>query len=219
MKAILFDLDGVIIDSENFFYSTMEALIEECYGVRKKISEELIFRITGATDPEVYKGIISYFGLSVGWEELMRTTMAYYERHYGGFEEAVPLLEGADDFVRRAKAAGLKLAVCTSSNRAYATKILKRFSLYPLFDLLVCGDEITHSKPDPEIYLRGAKKLGISAKECLVIEDSYNGIAAGKSAEMYVLAAKVSRISQNTSEADREFYTYAELDPLILKEL
>jgi HAD superfamily hydrolase (TIGR01509 family) len=104
------------------------------------------------------------------------------------FANRVGLFPSTKRTLERLREMKVRLAVATSSVSASARPFLDRHGLTPFFDVIVTGDEIERGKPDPDIYLRAAKKLGIGADSCLVIEDALSGIAAGKAAGMRVAA-------------------------------
>ena len=182
LRAVIFDLDGILADSEPWWNEIDSKLLAE-YGViyRGEYHREVL-GVSYRLAVEFYK---KAFGLSASIEELMRRrgeiATEFFANRVGLFPSTKRTLERLRDMK-------VRLAIATSSVSASARPFLDRHGLTPFFDGIVTGDEIERGKPDPDIYLRAAKKLGIGADACLVIEDALSGIAAGKAAGMRVAA-------------------------------
>jgi len=181
-RAVIFDLDGVLADSEPWWNEIDAKLLSE-YGViyRGEYHREVL-GVSYRLAVEFYK---KAFGLSASVEELMRRRGVIATEF---FANRVGLFPSTKRTLERLREMKVRLAVATSSVSASARPFLDRQELTPFFDVIVTGDEIERGKPDPDIYLRAAKKLGIGADACLVIEDALSGIAAGKAAGMRVAA-------------------------------
>ncbi|PYJ44749.1 MAG: hydrolase [Verrucomicrobia bacterium] len=182
LRAVIFDLDGILADSEPWWNEIDSKLLAE-YGViyRGEYHREVL-GVSYRLAVEFYK---KAFGLSASIEELMRRrgeiATEFFANRVGLFPSTKRTLERLRDMK-------VRLAIATSSVSASARPFLDRHGLTPFFDGIVTGDEIERGKPDPDIYLRAAKKLGIGADACLVIEDALSGVAAGKAAGMRVAA-------------------------------
>ena len=181
-RAVIFDLDGVLADSEPWWNEIDSKLLAE-YGVsyRGEYHRDVL-GVSYRLAVEFYK---KAFGLSASIEELMRRRGEIATEF---FANRVGLFPSTKTTLERLREMKLRLAVATSSVSASARPFLDRHGLTPFFDVIVTGDEIERGKPDPDIYLRAAKKLGIGADACLVIEDALSGIAAGKAAGMRIAA-------------------------------
>src|SRR5213080_1609878 len=180
--AVIFDLDGILADSEPCWNQIDAKLLAE-YGVTYRGENHRdVLGVSYRLAVEFYK---KAFGLSASIEELMQRrgeiATEFFANRVGLFPSAKATLE-------ELRQMNLYLAIATSSVSASARPFLERDGLTPFFDVIVTGDEIERGKPDPDIYLRAAKKLGIRADACLVIEDALSGIAAGKAAGMRVAA-------------------------------
>src|SRR5258707_12227650 len=185
--AVIFDLDGVLADSEPWWNQIDAKLLAE-YGVSYHGEyHRNVLGISYRLAVEFYKNA---FHISAPVEELMRRrgeiAIDVFANHVGLFPSAKTTLEQ----LREMK---LQLAVATSSVSASARPFLERTGIKSLFSVVVTGDEVQQGKPHPEIYLRAAKKLGISPEACLVIEDALAGIAAAKAAKMRVAAIPDAR--------------------------
>ena len=181
-RAVIFDLDGVLADSEPCWNEIDAKLLSECGVSYRGEYHRDVLGVSYRLAVEFYK---KAFGLSASVEELMRRRGEIATEF---FANRVGLFPSTKTTLERLREMRVRLAVATSSVSASARPFLDRHELTPFFDLIVTGDEIERGKPDPDIYLRAAKKLGIAADACLVIEDALSGIAAGKAAGMRVAA-------------------------------
>ena len=195
--AVIFDLDGVLADSEPWWNQIDAKLLGE-HGVSYRGEyHRNVLGVSYRLAVEFYKNA---FHISVSVEELMRRrgeiATEFFANRVGLFPSAKTTLEQ----LREMK---LHLAVATSSVSASARPLLDRTEIRSLFSVVITGDEVQQGKPHPDIYLRAAKKLEISPEACLVIEDALAGIAAGKAANMRV-AAIPDRRFVNPQEYEKE---------------
>ena len=182
LRAVIFDLDGILADSEPWWNEIDSKLLAEYGAIYRGEYHREVLGVSYRLAVEFYK---KAFGLSASIEELMRRrgeiATEFFANRVGLFPSTKRTLERLRDMK-------VRLAIATSSVSASARPFLDRHGLTPFFDGIVTGDEIERGKPDPDIYLRAAKKLGIGADACLVIEDALSGIAAGRAAGMRVAA-------------------------------
>jgi len=180
--AGIFDLDGVLADSEPWWNQIDAKLLAE-HGVSYRGEyHRNVLGVSYRLAVEFYKNA---FHISASVEELMRRRG---EIATDFFANRVGLFASAKTTLEQLREMKLHLAVATSSVSASARPLLDRTGISSLFTVVVTGDEVQQGKPHPDIYLRAAKKLGISPEACLVIEDALAGIAAGKAANMRVPA-------------------------------
>jgi 16S rRNA pseudouridine516 synthase len=180
--AVIFDLDGVLADSEPWWNQIDAKLLTE-YGVSYRGEyHRNVLGVSYRLAVEFYKNA---FHISASAEELMRRRG---EIATDFFANRVDLFPSAKMTLEQLREMKLALAVATSSVSASARPLLERTEIRSLFSVVITGDEVQQGKPHPDIYVRAAKKLGISPEACLVIEDSLAGIAAGKAANMRVAA-------------------------------
>ena len=180
--AVIFDLDGVLADSEPWWNQIDAKLLAE-YGVSYRGEyHRNVLGVSYRLAVEFYKNA---FHISASVEELMRRRG---EIATDFFANRVDLFPSAKTTLEQLREMKLHLAVATSSVSASARPLLDRTGIRSLFSVVITGDEVQQGKPHPDIYLRAAEKLGISPEACLVIEDSLAGIAAGKAANMRVAA-------------------------------
>jgi HAD superfamily hydrolase (TIGR01509 family) len=187
LRAAIFDLDGVLADSEPWWNKIDAKLLAE-YGVTYHGEyHRNVLGVSYRLAVEFYK---KAFGLSAPTEELMRRrgeiAAEFFANRVGLFPSTRVVLEELREM-------NLRLAVATSSMSASARPFLNRHELTTFFDVIVTGEEIERGKPAPDIYLRAAGKLGVPADACLVIEDALSGIAAAKAAKMRVAAIPDTR--------------------------
>lgn len=182
VSGILFDMDGVLIDSER---QSNEGWLWAAEQLGVDMPMWLIDSFKGAPAElcckffdDYYKGAIDY------WEaKELRTQHVYKIRE----TEGIPVKKGVKDIFEYIRNNGLKCAVATSTRRESAEKTLHKIGVWDYLDAVVYGDEVEHGKPEPDIFLRAAKAIGISPSEAVVVEDSINGIKAGYAAGMRVV--------------------------------
>ena len=180
--AVIFDLDGVLADSEPWWNQIDAKLLAE-YGISYRGEyHRNVLGVSYRLAVEFYKNA---FHISASVEELMRRRGEIATDFFANRVDLFPIAKTTLEQLREMK---LPLAVATSSVSASARPLLDRTGIRSLFSVVITGDEVQQGKPHPDIYLRAAEKLGISPEACLVIEDSHAGIAAGKAANMRVAA-------------------------------
>ena len=212
LRAILFDLDGVIIDSEPLHERAIQ-LTSQHLGGRELTPTELLS----------IKGTIEEFGATIllgyhpGATLTVPEVIAYRNEIFGGIFDEIELIPGAREFIEKARAAGLRLAVTTSALPVNQRRAFAKFALASLFETVVNGDDITRGKPDPEPYLLTARRLGVQPADALVIEDSVNGVLSGKAAGCRVAGLTTSFPAERlrAAGADDVVTTYAELGKLL----
>jgi beta-phosphoglucomutase len=184
VEAVLFDMDGVLADSEPFIAEAAIAMLAESYGVAASRADFLPF--VGMGENRFISGAAARHGVAVDLErDKARTYELYFELIRGRLREVA----GATAFVRECRARGLKLAVATSADRRKLEANLREIGLVEAdFDALVDGLQVERKKPYPDIYLEAARRLGISPARCLVVEDAVSGVEAAKAAGCACLA-------------------------------
>ncbi len=210
--AVIFDLDGVLADSEPWWNQIDAKLLAE-YGVSYRGEyHRNVLGVSYRLAVEFYKNA---FHISASVEELMRRRG---EIATDFFANRVSLFPSAKTTLEQLREMKLQLAVATSSVSASARPFLERTGIRSLFSVVVTGDEVQQGKPHPEIYVRAAKKLGISPEACLVIEDALAGIASAKAAKMRVAAIPDKRFvdpREYENEADYVIGSLSEIPALI----
>ncbi|MGN6798950.1 MAG: HAD family hydrolase [Gaiellaceae bacterium] len=181
MDAVVFDLDGVIVDSEQVWDEVREAYVLETGG---RYTDHSARDMMGMSSPEWSAYMAKELRVPGTPEEINATIVERMLERYG---EAPPLIPGAVDAVRRI-GAWVPLAIASSSNRELIDVVLRVSGLAPDFAATVSSEEVPHGKPWPDVYLEAAHRLGVDAARCGAVEDSHNGIRSAKAAGMLVVA-------------------------------
>jgi HAD superfamily hydrolase (TIGR01509 family) len=180
--AVIFDLDGTLVDAEIWWNEIREAWAAE-QG-----------RIWTAADQAAVMG-----ANSAGWGRIMRDRLdldlpvpEIVDAIVGGVVEryrvrGAPRIDGAEEIVRRLAAEGMPLAVASSAHRAVIDAALGALGIHELFSVVLTSDQVAHGKPAPDVYLLAARELGVDPVDCLVVEDSLNGVLSGRAAGMTVV--------------------------------
>ena len=184
IKGFVFDMDGVLLDTESVCDRTWELaakdfgldpkdamrIISLCRGTNKKTSREIILREVGADfDVDFY----------------MAATSSYFKKIEA--EEGIVTKPHAMECLSYLKEKGYRLALASSTRQVVVEKQLKDTGLYDYFEFLICGDMVTNSKPDPEIYATAVNHLGLEPSECAAVEDSLNGLRSAKAAGLVTI--------------------------------
>ena len=182
--AVIFDMDGVLLDSEPLHYEAVrQALAEQ--GVDFPLDDYA--RYLGTT-------------LTSTWDELcerypITMTLAEFEARYNAdvlaqYQAGAPLIRGARELVQQLREAGVPIAVASSSHRMWVEAALTGAGLREYFEQTTAGDEVSMGKPSPEIYLKAAAKLGFAPEDCIAIEDAPAGVESATSAGMRVVLVR-----------------------------
>ncbi len=176
-RAALFDLDGVVLDTEKQYDIIWKRIGDKYHPEIPDFHK----KIKGTTLTNILE---TYFA---GDEALQKQVMQELWDFEGG-EMKYEFVPGAEEFIKSLREAGIKTAIVTSSDENKMRDVRRNMpGLYDLFDTVVTAEHITHSKPAPDAYLKGAEMLGFTADECVVFEDSQNGLRAGRAAKMYTV--------------------------------
>ena len=181
IDAVVFDLDGVIIDSEQLWDEVREGLARERGG---RWSEEAQADMMGMSSTEWSRYMHEVVGLPEPPEEINREVV---RRMLVRYSEHLPLIDGAVDAVKRV-ATDWPLGVASSSNRELIDHVLELSGLAPYFEVTVSSEEVERGKPAPDVYLEAAHRLGVEPSHSAAIEDSANGIRSAHAAGMHVVA-------------------------------
>ncbi len=197
LQAILFDMDGVLVDSEEYIFEAAKLMFAE-HGVKVHPHDALPFVGTG--ENSYISGIGRANGFEVDIERDKARTYQIYAEITRGKLSSLP---GTKSFIRQCKQKGLKLAVASSADRVKIEINLREIGLpVDTFDVIVSGEDVERKKPFPDIYILAAKKMGIQPEECLVVEDAVSGVKAAKAAGAKCLALTTSFTADKLTEAD-----------------
>ena len=192
VQAILFDLDGTLVDSERESAEAMARVIARDLGLA--VTQEQRDYVIGHSWNEIYARLRDELGPALVWDrdELIRRSAA--ERVNVIAEVGMTIMPGAVAAVQRLGARWPK-AIVTGSSRVEALQALDVLRLIDAFPVIVTAEDYRHGKPAPEGYLRGARLLGVDPERCVVIEDSPAGISAGRAAGMTVVAVRAGNFA------------------------
>jgi HAD superfamily hydrolase (TIGR01509 family) len=179
--AVVFDMDGVLLDSEQLWNQSKEEFVREAGGHWR---EDAPRAMMGMSSREWSVYLRDVLGVHRDADEIDRAVVERMERHY---REHLPLLPGAVDVVRRLHRRW-PLALASSANREIIDLALDVAGLTREFDATISSDAVEHGKPAPDVYLEAARRLGVAADRCVAIEDSSNGLRSAAAAGMAVIA-------------------------------
>jgi len=197
IKAVIFDMDGVIIDSEGVY---LEYQLEFAKKKNPDVKLEDLYPMVGATKQECWEVVERVVSNGQTWEELrkeFRQRDIYSEIDY----RSIYRLE-VTDTLKQLKEAGFRLALASSTHLELVERVLKENGIRDYFEAVVSGEQFKKSKPDPEIYLYTAEQLKLKPEECLAVEDSTIGITAAHRAGLKIAAVVDTRYGFDQSLAD-----------------
>jgi HAD superfamily hydrolase (TIGR01509 family) len=181
ITAVVFDMDGVLVDSEQLWDEVREDLARERGG---RWHDQAQADMMGMSSPEWSRYMHEVIGLSESPDEINAEVVRRLLRRY---DASLPLIDGAVEAVERL-AARWPLGVASSSNREVIDAVLDAADIADKFVATVSSEEVARGKPAPDVYLEAARRLGVNAKECAALEDSRNGIRSAHGAGMRVIA-------------------------------
>lgn len=181
-EAVIFDMDGVIFDSETLVFQCWNVVAEK-YGVDNV--EKVCTQCLGINAVETKECFLNYYGKDFPYDEYKKEMAELF--HKTAAEGGLKLKPGIVELLTFLKEHGYKTAVASSTRRAVVESQLKAAGIIHYFEQIVCGDMVKKSKPEPDIYLTAAEKIGVEPYRCYAIEDSYNGIRSAYRAGMDVI--------------------------------
>lgn len=199
MKYILFDMDGVLINTEPLHFKVWKKLGVK-YGI--DMDYDTYKACIGSTRNTLFQIIKDAYGVDLFDEPTVGETFAKIKADFIA-EEGLPRIDGAEDTVRYLYDKGYKMAVASSSGQSYIENQMKEIGIYDCFQVLCSGEDVPNPKPAPDVFLKACKMLGAQPEECIVVEDSMNGSIAAKAAGMYCYGiANPDSGNQDLSNAD-----------------
>ena len=184
LKAVLFDMDGVIIDSEPLHRKAYFAMFKE---VGIAVSDELFESFTGQATLHICKQLVQIFNLASNPKELVAIKRRYFKDLFFNDPE-LDLIPGVLDLIKDYYNNGITMVLASSASMTNIDNVFTRFGLDHYFKAKLSGADLKASKPHPEIFIKAAKASGFDNSECLVIEDSTNGIKAAHAAGIFAVA-------------------------------
>ncbi|HEY2589232.1 MAG TPA: HAD family phosphatase [Tepidisphaeraceae bacterium] len=201
MRAIVFDMDGLMIDSERVYWAVGRELAR-AFG--KEVSDQTLGKMMGRSPIKSVEIYAHDLGLRQSPQELLAMREARVKQ---ALERGVEPMPGLFDVLEQFKGR-YKLAIATSAPMELVEIVARKLDLRSYFDAIQTSDNVTHGKPDPEIYLKAMGRLGVAPADCAVLEDSSNGARAGKRSGAYTIAVP----SRYTRDQDFRFVDYVAHD-------
>ena len=191
-SAVIFDMDGVLLDSEPLHYEAVRQILAE-QGVEFPIED--YFRYLGTTLTSTWDDLCARYPITMPFEQ--------FEARYNSdvlvqYQAGAPLISGARELVAQLRDEDIPIAVASSSHREWVEAALTGAGLRQYFQQTTAGDEVSMGKPSPEIYLKAAHKLGVDPTDCIAIEDAPAGVESAKAAGMSVVLVR----SELTNDLD-----------------
>jgi beta-phosphoglucomutase len=206
MKAVIFDLDGVVVYTDAYHYKAWKKLADdEGWSFDESLNDQL----RGVSRMASLQVILDHNGIDLPEDEkvaLATRKNEDYKAFLAGIDESA-LVDGAIPFIRALRDRGVKTGLGSSSRNA--TMVLERLGITDLFDAIVTGTDISRSKPDPEIFLKGTDRLGIDPAETVVFEDAASGVDAAQAGGMVAVGFGPS---DGLDHADIRVFSYDEID-------
>lgn len=181
-KAIIFDMDGVIFDTENVILRCWKVIAEK-YNVSN--IEQTFYKVIGTNVDETKRILMETYGRDFPYEKFRGE---YRERFYQKIaEEGIPIKKGVRELLSFLKINGFRIGLASSTRQKVVLEELSQAKLLDFFEVVVCGDMVARSKPEPDIYLRACEEMKITPSEVYAIEDSKNGIRSAHTAGLKVI--------------------------------
>jgi beta-phosphoglucomutase len=208
LQCIIFDMDGVIIDSEEIH---KKAYYETFISIGVDVSDQLYKTLTGSSTINAFQKLVSHFNLDLNPEELV---LIKREKYVNFFENdpTIHLVKGVEEFIKHSFNKGYTLILASSSAMVNIDRVFNRFNLNSYFTAKISGADLKASKPHPEIFIKAAQASGQSKKHCMVIEDSSNGIKAANDAGIFVIGYDSTHSTdQDYSKADKVVSSFSQI--------
>ena len=199
LKAVIFDMDGVIVDSEPLHKKAYQRMFND---VKIDVSDALYESYTGQATLPICQHLCQHFNLSEKPETLMALKRKHFKYLFDN-DNSFKLIDGVLDLIKDYYHNGLTLVLRSSASMVNIERVFERFDLNHYFKAKLSGADLKQSKPHPEIFIKAAKASGYTHRECIVIEDSTNGIKAAKTANIFC-------IGYNSKHSKNQDYTKAD---------
>ena len=183
LKTVIFDMDGVIVDTEPVHHFAYHQLFDQL-GIT--VTPEVYASFTGNSTKNIFQKLKTQFELPQSVEELVQAKRDLFNAAFD-HKEDLTLLDGVERLIKELKAHDIQLILASSSAKVTIHRVFNRFALFPYFAHIVSGEDFPQSKPHPAIFLEAVRLSQHHAQECIVIEDSTNGIAAAKGADVFCI--------------------------------
>jgi beta-phosphoglucomutase len=208
IRTVIFDMDGVIIDTEPIHHHAFFTQFTEL-GIT--VSDDLYASFLGSSTRNVFQQLKQKFNLPQEVTELLQRKRELFNQAFDE-DAGLDLLPGVRPLIEDLQRHGVQMVLASSASKATITRVFNRFGLAPYFSHTVSGEDFAQSKPDPAIFLHAAELAETPVSECIVIEDSANGVAAAKAGGIYCIGyASPHSAGQDLRLADRVIQDFSEL--------
>ena len=216
IQTVIFDMDGVIVDTEPVHHY---AYYQHFSQLNIEVTDTHYQSLTGNSTRNVFQKLKDHFNLEHAVEHLIQTKRNLFNDAFDTKED-LHLIEGVEDLIKDLYNNGLELIVASSASKVTIDRVFKRFNLYPYFSHIVSGEDFPKSKPDPAIFLHAASLSKHPKNQCIVIEDSTNGIKAAHAAGIYCIGYQsINSKGQEYSLANKVISHFNEINAEIIQNL
>jgi HAD superfamily hydrolase (TIGR01509 family) len=216
IKTVIFDMDGVIVDTEPVH---RYAYFQHFSELNIDVTEELFTSFTGNSTRNVFQRVNSIYNLNADVEELILRKRTLFNDAFDQKAD-LELLEGVENLIKNLHENGFELILASSASKVTIDRVFRRFELHPYFSHIVSGEDFPKSKPHPAIFEFAALLSKAPKENCIVIEDSTNGVLAAKAAGIYCVGYNsIHSKLQDLSKADKIINNFNELDYNIIANL
>jgi HAD superfamily hydrolase (TIGR01509 family) len=208
IKAVIFDMDGVIIDSEPIHFES-DKMTMKFY--EKEISDEELNNYVGVSNQVMWEELREKYKLVASLEELLKKQFYFKKYLIGNIK--LETIFGIRELLHKLKDSGIRIGLASSSSKEFIELILNNLKVKEYFEVIISGDDVQNSKPAPDIFQKAAKALNVEPSNCLVIEDSTHGVKAAKLANMKCVGfSNPNSGNQDLSSADGIVLSIGEID-------
>lgn len=173
LKAVIFDMDGVLVDSEPVYFEVDKRLLGS-FGL--KVDNEFLNRYIGVSNKDMMEDIIKRLNIEQSADELTEIKLRLSIKAFN--EANLVTIPGVRELIAELTAHNISLAIASSSPRTIIETVINKLNISGFFKIIISGEEVKNGKPAPDIFLKAADLLGVNPNECMVIEDSENGVGA-----------------------------------------